>query len=84
MTTYTLSYFDGSNWIELLTWDRPFNLAYKLDETLDIGELSVNATPYIKLKPFTPVSLRVAEDGEEIDKYVWLMFYKENEQLSMT
>ena len=84
MTLYKVSYFDGTAWQEIGTWDRPFTLSYKLDETLDLAVLTIRCAAYIKLKPFTPVLLEVIQDGETVEREVVYSFDKQNAQVAMT
>lgn len=84
MTLYKVSYWDGNTWQEIGTWDRPFTLGYKLDETLDVGVLTIQVAEYIRLKPFTPVLLEVIDDSVTVEREVVYTFQKQDAQAAMT
>lgn len=66
-TNYAIEYKQDGNWTELKSWSRPFYEQDKLDETLNSGNLTLNAKELESLPPYAKLRI-VAEqiDGDNV------------------
>lgn len=80
-TNYTIEYKKDGNWTELKSWSRPFYQQDKLDETLNSGNLTLNAKELQNLPPYAKLRIVAEQTDGNIVRIVKSYFVTANEPI---